>query len=345
YFKQLSGRKHPISNYCGQTNIGSQGGTGTQFPAGSQDTANYFGAVNHQSGADVSAAPSDEKNMEIVDECNYICIPLSMFDESPSSPVEVQNGKINYNLIEGFPSCADIRKRKSYVMSYNTETKNAEWVYEILNKSTLDKKCKENISFGKNELESKDYQQGHLAAAANHTWCQEAYHDTFLMSNMIPQFSALNQGMWKTLENHCRELVEPDCNVHVYTGPLYLKRRNYDYVRVLDPKKLNNSEEKAKPTHLFKVIIVEKNGRVEEPECYVMPNKKSEYNKTTEEEKELDDFIKNIEDIQKLSGLKFKIDKPQHNMIDHIEKITWKGEDGKGESCEVKIEVKILKNP
>uniref|UniRef100_A0A673IYI1 Uncharacterized protein n=1 Tax=Sinocyclocheilus rhinocerous TaxID=307959 RepID=A0A673IYI1_9TELE len=207
----------------------------------------------------------------------YIQIPLSVMsgnestsdenqlisndDESSSSLVEGQNVTFNYKLIEGFPSRAEIRIRKSYVMSYNTETKNAEWVYEILNKSTLDKKCKENISFGKNELENKDDEQGHLAAAANHTWCQEAYHDTYLMSNMIPQLSALNKTKWKTLENRCRKLVKPDCNVHVYTGPLYLKKEKDDYVRVPSPKNPNNSEEKAEPTHVFKVIIVEKNGR------------------------------------------------------------------------------------
>ncbi|KAF4116424.1 hypothetical protein G5714_003913 [Onychostoma macrolepis] len=53
-------------------------------------------------------------------------------------------------------------------MSYDTETKNAEWVYEILNESTLENTWKEHMSFGRNELENTDYQQGHLAAAANH---------------------------------------------------------------------------------------------------------------------------------------------------------------------------------
>ncbi|XP_058624588.1 endonuclease G, mitochondrial-like [Onychostoma macrolepis] len=308
----------------------------------------------------------------IIKQDAYIQIPLSVMsgkestsnknqlisheDESPSSPVEGQKYEINYKLIDGFPSCAEeknkekIRKRKSYVMSYDTETKNAEWVYEILNESTLENTCKEHMSFGKKELENRDYQQGHLAAAANHRWCQEAYHDTYLMSNMIPQLSALNQGMWKSLEEYCRQLAEPGCNVHVYTGPLYLcKNKKGDYVRVLDPKNPNNSEEKAVPTHLFKVIIVEKNGRVEEPKCYVMPNKKQEYKKSFEsaqnfpntDKLELEELEKSIEEIQIWSGLKFKIDKPQHNMIEHTEPITWKGEDGKGESCEAKIAVTI----
>lgn len=302
----------------------------------------------------------DSENSERNQQDAYIQIPILVWsgNESTSSPVEVQNGNSKYKLIEGFPSRDEIRKRKSYVMSYNTNTKNANWVYEILNERTLENKCKEQMSFGKNKLNA-DYQQGHLAAVANHRWCQEAYHDTYLMSNMIPQLSDLNQGMWKTLEEYCRDLAKTGCNVHVYTGPLYLEKRKDDYVPKPNPTNPNNSEEKAVPTHLFKVIIVEKNGTVEKLESYMMPNEKSEYDKKYKNAEKkhyspkknpakhnlLDFYKKSIEKIQMYSKkeLKFKIDKPQHNMTYHVEEITWKGEDGNGESCEAKIEVKILK--
>lgn len=306
----------------------------------------------------------------------YIQIPLSVMsgsvstpnenisnsNESPCSSVESEN--YNYILIEGFPSRKEIRKRKSYVMSYNNNTKNADWVYEILNESTLEEKWKEHMWFGKNELEEKTvYQRGHLAAAANHRWCQEAYHDTYLMSNLIPQLSVLNQGMWKTLERHCRELAKTTgCNVHVYTGPLYLKKKGKGvYVPKTNP---NNGEMKAVPTHLFKVIIVENKGTVENLECYMMPNEQPEYdNKYThanknENEKEKDysenssnsDLLcfyeETIENIQKYSNteLKFKINVPQHDMTAHSEQITWKGENKNGESCEAKLnKILILK--
>jgi len=91
-----------------------------------------------------------------------------------------------YKLIDGYPCNGESDlyiRTKYYVMSYNIETKNADWVYEILNKEILkDINCKNNISFGDNEFEDRDYAQGHLAAAANHRWCQEAYHDTHLIS-------------------------------------------------------------------------------------------------------------------------------------------------------------------
>uniref|UniRef100_A0A8C1WL13 Uncharacterized protein n=1 Tax=Cyprinus carpio TaxID=7962 RepID=A0A8C1WL13_CYPCA len=196
--------------------------------------------------------------------------------------------------------------KKSYVMLYDTAKKNAKWVYEILNKSTVPYHYKKvtfrkdnNIDDDKQALNStkgfkdKDYVRGHLAAAANHMWCQEAYNDTYLISNMTPQIKSINNGIWKTLEYYCRNIIYNDDrvrNVHVYTGPLYLNNEGL------------TMEEKAVPTHYFKVVIVENvNGKA-----------KVEYNqeKKKRENIRLKNYIVDIEEIEKKSGLPFthKID-------------------------------------
>uniref|UniRef100_A0A673L1D9 Uncharacterized protein n=1 Tax=Sinocyclocheilus rhinocerous TaxID=307959 RepID=A0A673L1D9_9TELE len=204
---------------------------------------------------------------KLKESCTYIRIPFSLMSGNESESKE-ENERVSspYKFIDGFPSgCTDLRKRKSYVLSYNNETKNAEWVYEILNKSIITKsnQTAENdqisskyMNFGET-LSNKDYEQGHLAAAANHRWSQEAYHDTYLMSNIVPQPQALNKSPWKRFENYCRYTAAKASvrNVHVYSGPLYLREK-----------------EKAVPTHLFKVITVENNnGTVKHPDVFVMP--------------------------------------------------------------------------
>uniref|UniRef100_A0A8C1ZC09 Uncharacterized protein n=1 Tax=Cyprinus carpio TaxID=7962 RepID=A0A8C1ZC09_CYPCA len=274
------------------------------------------------SGANVSVAPSyDENNMEIVDQCNYICIPLSKFcsESTTESPYENTNADMNadtnynYKLIDQFPSDTQhcMYRKKSYVMLYDTAKKNAKWVYEILNKSTVPYHYKKvtfrkdnNIDDDKQALNStkgfkdKDYVRGHLAAAANHMWCQEAYNDTYLISNMTPQIKSINNGIWKTLEYYCRNIIYNDDrvrNVHVYTGPLYLNNEGL------------TMEEKAVPTHYFKVVIVENvNGKA-----------KVEYNqeKKKRENIRLKNYIVDIEEIEKKSGLPFthKIDSNKRN--------------------------------
>uniref|UniRef100_A0A673FM36 Uncharacterized protein n=1 Tax=Sinocyclocheilus rhinocerous TaxID=307959 RepID=A0A673FM36_9TELE len=230
--------------------------------------------------------------MEIVDECNYICIPLSMFGsesttESPDANTNADqnadtNSNYTYKLIDTFSSntqCHMYRK-KSYVMLYDTDKKNAKWVYEILNKSTVPFHYKkvtfkkdDKIDEDKQALNSKkgfkdtDYVRGHLAAAANHMWCQEANKDTYLISNMTPQLKSINNGIWKTLAHYCRSIIYEDevRNVHVYTGPLYLNSNEE-----------STMEGKAVPTHYFKVVIVENVNGKAKVECYMVENKKKE---------------------------------------------------------------------
>lgn len=327
--KQSSGANHKSSK-----NGLNQSGRASQKKPGAGSTAesrNNPSAPDDQSGTDISEAESEEAENRTVDKNKCIRIPLSkLFHNEPTAAdAVVPNVRSPYKLIDGFPSDTDIRKRKSYTMSFSNVTNNAEWVYEVLNSETLEDNCKKLNPFG------SDYHKGHLAAAANHRWCREANHDSNLFSNIIPQHKKLNQGIWKKLENRCRKLQREivDCKVHVYTGPLYLKKINKKYTRVRDPSEMHCLEGKAIPTHLFKVIIVEDdNGKVEKPECYVMPNKQPEY-------ENLNDYECEIEYIETASGLTFI----QHNanMTDHIKSVTLNGECGKGQLRTVNINVRI----
>ncbi|XP_059415147.1 uncharacterized protein LOC132149761 [Carassius carassius] len=218
----------------------------------------------------------------------YIRIPLSVMfkNESTSQGRGKSEGKNRptYKLIDSIPFLREVRKKKSYVMLYNSQTRNATWVYEILNKSTLagtqsrkaDLKFKdepfETLYEAANieECDESNYEQGHLASAANHKWCQEAYEDTFFLSNIAPQVPYLNQNLWKQLENYCQAKInnsENIRNVHVYSGPIYPqsdKRKKAE--------KLKSWRKKIVPSHFFKVIIIEHENGTVELECYRMPN-------------------------------------------------------------------------
>lgn len=302
------------------------------------------------------------KRRNVVQSCaqlslnEYILIPFLEMSSNTSKEVDPSSvvGSSS-KLVNGCPSDSELRIRKSYVMSFNNETKNAEWVYEILNKDTLKNNFKAQMSFGENKFEDSKYVQGHLAAAANHRWCQEAYHDTFLISNMIPQDESLNNSDWKTIENDCRDkAMNPKvCNVHVYTGPLYLKEKKNkwgteveDFYDRADPRTMKLQGGKVVPTHLFKVIIVEnEDGRVEEPECYVMPilDKEDtdiqEGRKFSNRDVVKNKYVQNITTIETFSGLKFIESHSNVETKDCIKTITGEGE--KGESCSAKIKVRI----
>lgn len=54
------------------------------------------------------------------------------------------------------------------------------------------------------------YQRGHLLPSEERTSSTEANDSTFLLSNVLPQTGALNDGPWRGLEKECRRLAEHD---------------------------------------------------------------------------------------------------------------------------------------
>uniref|UniRef100_A0A672Q688 Uncharacterized protein n=1 Tax=Sinocyclocheilus grahami TaxID=75366 RepID=A0A672Q688_SINGR len=251
----------------------------------------------------------------------WICfysVPLTYNNEDHSRRFlgeQFRNIESRYKLIDGVPETEnmfnEIRKRKSYVMSFNHQTRNANWVYEILNRDTTPENPAEASPF------RQTYHRGHLAAAANHWWCWEAIDDANVIDNKVPQHRTLNTGPWRTLERDCREAATAQNNirnVHVYSGPLYLR----DMVpRTLEGKRL--------PSHFFKVIIEEnEDGTVNQLQCCKMPNG------NLPGENLSTDIYRTIEEIQRNSGLTFIERRPNvgQNAIASEITVTLRGEDG-----------------
>nr|XP_017210189.1 uncharacterized protein LOC103910196 [Danio rerio] len=271
-----------------------------------------------------------------------IKIPLSELFGREATSEQTETIPSAYKLIDGCPSRREIRRKKTYVMSYNENTKNAEWVYEILNKDTLAKKkhVKRQLS---DYSKVAGYTQGHLAAAGNHGWCQEAYNETFLFSNISPQSAKLNNSMMTVLEDSCRaKAKDQNCNIHIYTGPV-----------ISDPQYVNqtsSSLQKAVPHSFFKVIVQENHdGTILPPIGYLITNNSTILKDDTKDKlrkaKPMAKFVetkcrKFVEDIESISNLKFCV-WDVHKVKDEIRSVTWTGEDGEGESCSAKIKVRI----
>ena len=62
--------------------------------------------------------------------------------------------------------------------------------------------------------------RGHMAPAADMRWSEQAVQQSFLMTNICPQRSALNEGGWGNLEQKCREWVARDHALIVACGPI-----------------------------------------------------------------------------------------------------------------------------
>ncbi len=201
-------------------------------------------------------------------------------------------------------------RKNGYTNVYDLRTKNPIYTYERLTPDSLKnnssrKSCSFKVDFDVpklNRSKHADYagsglQRGHLAAAANAGNSQQAMEDTFLLTNVSPQDSKLNQGYWKILETKIRKLQPSHDLIEVYSGPLYQSKNHSNGITGVFYRTLGNGNV-AVPTHFFKVIHLYK-GLIKKSFAFILPN--APIDKTTP----LKNFIATIDKVQELSGICF----------------------------------------
>jgi endonuclease G len=125
------------------------------------------------------------------------------------------------------------------------------------------------------------FDRGHNFPAADAACDQVANDESFYFSNMTAQYPALNRGDWKALETLVRDYTIKEDSVHVWCGSVGVA------------KKIGTT---SVPTQCWKVIYFKKS---KEWMAFLFDNNTSKA-----------DGLKNneatVEDIEKLTGFKFK---------------------------------------
>lgn len=131
-----------------------------------------------------------------------------------------------------------ILKRKTYICSFNHQTRCANWSAWYLEKEHADGPYKrKDLQIKSSYLEDErtikgrqrlsdwrntpGYDHGHLCPSGDNKYDLEAMRQTFYLSNMCVQNSALNQGPWEHLESTCRQWAKSNGGIYIITGPVY----------------------------------------------------------------------------------------------------------------------------
>ncbi|MET2985950.1 DNA/RNA non-specific endonuclease [Aureibaculum conchae] len=205
----------------------------------------------------------------------------------------VQNSEFNY-----LPTSTTnvIIEHQNYALSYNEEYEQAEWVAYELKKEHLsntnrkrpyfiqDKKVKTQSADYRN-YKNSGYTKGHLCPAGDRKFSKAAYDETFLTSNISPQKSNFNAGVWNRLEQKTRYWAGKDKQLFVVTGG------------VLEKNLPNIGQEKvAVPRKFYKILL-----DYSEPEikaiAFLVPHKQSKA--------PLYSFVVSIDSIEKLTNIDF----------------------------------------
>ncbi|MGF1557487.1 MAG: DNA/RNA non-specific endonuclease [Flavobacteriaceae bacterium] len=184
----------------------------------------------------------------------------------------------------------------NFMLSYNENFEQAEWVAYVLKKSHLtsdDRKRPYFIEDPKVKTKSADwrnykgsgYDRGHLCPAGDRRFSEQAYNETFYTSNITPQNKDFNAGVWNRLEMKVRQWAKQHGEVFVITAG------------VLEPGLEEiGDEDVAVPRQYYKIVA---RGKAENLKVlgFLMDGKESS--------KPLDEFTVAVDRIEERTGIDF----------------------------------------
>ena len=156
-----------------------------------------------------------------------------------SSPTPTPTPTTSEHLTMGNPSNAVtnvlqpnnyLMEKPQYSMSYSRDNGGPNWVSWHLDTSWLgsaprqdDFRADTTLPTGWYRVQATDYSgsgfdRGHMCPSADRTVTVTANSATFLMTNMIPQLPANNQGVWANLESYSRTLVSQGNELYIISG-------------------------------------------------------------------------------------------------------------------------------
>ena len=156
-----------------------------------------------------------------------------------SSPTPTPTPTPSEHLTMGNPSNAVtnvlqpnnyLMEKPQYSMSYSRDNGGPNWVSWHLDTSWLgsaprqdDFRADTTLPTGWYRVQATDYSgsgfdRGHMCPSADRTVTVTANSATFLMTNMIPQLPANNQGVWANLESYSRTLVSQGNELYIISG-------------------------------------------------------------------------------------------------------------------------------
>jgi len=234
-----------------------------------------------------------------------------------SQIINQEFAKIDWNKFDFYPTSTtgQVVNHTYYTLSYNEKHEQADWVaYELKSgiSSYSDFKRPYFIEDPKVKTRSADwrnyknsgYDKGHLCPAGDMKFSKKAYNETFYTSNISPQKSDFNAGVWNRLEQKVRYWADKYDGLYVITGG------------VLESNLKTIGEEGVSvPDYFYKVLFDVSNDKPRMI-AFLVPHKKSD--------RPLYEFVVSVDELEELTGIDFF-----HHLPDEIENQIEKNNDYK----------------
>ncbi|CAN5119024.1 hypothetical protein BH20ACI2_BH20ACI2_13150 [soil metagenome] len=167
--------------------------------------------------------------------------------------------------------------KPQYTMSYNRSKATANWVAWRLDSTWIGNSGRQDdfrpdttLPAGWYQVLASDYSgsgysRGHIVPSGDRTRSVPDNSATFLMTNMMPQLAANNEGPWNDFENYLRSLAGGGNEIYIISGPtgnqgliaggkVVVPQYTWKVVLVL-PNGNNDLERVSKATRAFGIVV------------------------------------------------------------------------------------------
>lgn len=191
-------------------------------------------------------------------------------DITPEQEAQVRDNCIfgRPQLKPGAAALSKLVCRDGYVLEHNSLDKIPLWVCERVTSDEAQGQMDRSDRFRPDPLLPKTeraelsdyrysgYDRGHMAPAGNQNQDERLKDETFFLSNMSPQEGALNQKIWRELEQQVREWTIANGAAYVITGGFFYDPDEDDPVKAdgIIPYNTIGDNGVAVPTHFYKIL-------------------------------------------------------------------------------------------
>ena len=218
--------------------------------------------------------------------------------QQPARPIPTAEGSKYDNLAFGIPGPADcIVDREGYALGYIEYHEQPSWViYHMTVEEATTKAASREDNFRPDpeiptgsatlaDYRGSGYDRGHLAPAADMSFSIKTMDESFYLSNMSPQLSEFNRGIWKDLEAQVRSFAISEGDIYIVTGPVFPETEP----KTIGPNKV------TVPKAFYKVIW-DRTGQ-EKMIGFILPHEGSS--------KSLKSFAVTVDEVERQTGLDF----------------------------------------
>lgn len=189
-----------------------------------------------------------------------------------------------------------IIRRKAYLLSYNKERKLPNWVAWHLTAENANGECPRDYNYYEDEsvpipratnddYKGNEWTHGHMCPAGDNKWDSIAMRESNLLTNICPQHSSLNSGLWNVIERDCRKWAVKYGDVFIVCGPVFYNVKHQTI----------GIHEIVVPEAFFKVIL-----------CLAgKPKAIGFVIKNNEGKKKKDQYVNTIDEVERITGMDF----------------------------------------